>query len=84
MPQWMATLIGVGFTLLGNLAITAYFFGRISQSVESNKQTCDEREKAIAEELKHQSGDMRDQWGHIGNLRADMGKVKGKLGINGA
>lgn len=59
-------------TVLTNAIVTAYYYGRLSQRVESNEK-----------ELDHQADDMRNQWGHIGDLRADMGKVKGKLGVNG-
>lgn len=68
----MATVLGIAVTVMSNAIVTAYFYGRLSQRVESNEK-----------ELDHQSNDMRNQWGHIGDLRADMGKVKGKLGVNG-
>jgi membrane protein implicated in regulation of membrane protease activity len=73
MPGWAATLVVGAFTVLTNAIVTAYYYGRLSQRVDTN-----------SDELKHQADDMRNQWGHIGDLRADVGKVKGKLGINGA
>lgn len=68
----MATVLVGALTVLTNAIVTAYYYGRLSQRVESNEK-----------ELDHQADDMRNQWGHIGDLRADMGKVKGKLGVNG-
>ncbi len=73
MPTWLATILGIAFTVLSNAVVTAYYYGRLAQRVESNEK-----------ELNHQADDMRNQWGHIGDLRADMGKVKGKIGVNGA
>ena len=73
MPAWLATVMVGALTVLTNGIVTAYYYGRLSQRVESNEK-----------ELDHQSDDMRNQWGHIGDLRADMGKIKGKLGVNGA
>ena len=73
MPGWVATLIVGAFTVLMNGIVTAYYYGRLSQRVDSHQ-----------ERLESQANDMRNQWGHIGDLRADMGKVKGKLGVNGA
>jgi hypothetical protein len=62
-----------GITVLTNAIVTAYYYGRLSQRVESNEK-----------ELDHQANDMRTQWGHIGDLRSDMGKVKGRLQMNGS
>lgn len=72
MPTWLATVLVGTVSVMANAILTAYYYGRLSQRVESNEK-----------ELDHQADDMRNQWGHIGDLRADMGKVKGKLGVNG-
>lgn len=73
MPTWLATVLVGSLTILCNAIVTAYYYGRLSQRVESNEK-----------ELDHQADDMRNQWGHIGDLRADMGKVKGRLQMNGS
>ncbi len=73
MPAWVATLLVGGFTVGTNLLVTAYYFGRLSQRVENLEQ-----------QSKDGSRERENQWGHINDLRADMGKVKGKLGVNGA
>jgi hypothetical protein len=84
MPTWAATLL-VGFcTVLTNLIVTAFYFGKLAQRVESNEKELDRQAKDLGDKIDHQADDMRNQWGHIGDLRADMGKVKGKLGVNGA
>jgi hypothetical protein len=84
MPSWAATLLVGACTVLTNLIVTAFYFGKLSQRVESNEKEMDRQGKELAAKLDHQADDMRNQWGHIGDLRADMGKVKGKLGVNGA
>lgn len=72
MPPWAATLIVGGFTILTNALILAYYFGRLSQRVDTN-------DRQIAD-----IGDDQDsQWSHINDLRADVGKIKGKIGVNG-
>lgn len=72
MPAWAVALIGGAGAVFGNALVTAYFYGRLSQRVESNEK-----------DLDNHAQDMRDQQTNIGNLRADMGKVKGHLGLNG-
>jgi len=77
MAQWLATVIVGAVSLVGNLLATAYFYGRLSQRVENlgNEFTVHEREQREEE---------RNQWGHIVDLRSDVGKLKGHAGINGS
>lgn len=73
MPAWVATLVVAGITLVGNALITAYFFGSLAQRVKNVEQIVEKHDV-----------DERQQWEHIGELRENVAKVKGKLGINGA
>ena len=72
MPTWAATLIVGAVTVLCNALLTAFYYGRLSERVDGHTK-----------ELAANDTDQNNQWGHINDLRADMGKVKGKLSING-
>jgi hypothetical protein len=72
MPPWVATLLVGGITVGTNLLVTAYYYGRLSQRVDTHEKEISEGSAARA-----------DQWRHINDTRADVAKIKGKLGING-
>jgi len=73
MPPWVATLLVGGVTVGTNLLVTAYYYGRLAQRVDNH-----------AADIKEGKDARTQQWGHINDLRADVGKIKGKLGINGS
>ena len=72
MPGWVATLLVGGFTVLVNGLLTAYYYGRLSQTVDSHEKRLDKSES-----------ENNDQWFNINDLRENVGKIKGKLGLNG-
>ena len=73
MPPWVATLL-VGFvTVLLNALLMAYYYGQLSQTVKNH-----------AELHARLASEQAAQWSHINILREDLGKIKGKLGLNGA
>lgn len=72
MPGWIATLLVGGFTVLVNGLLTAYYYGRLSQTVDSHEKRLDKTET-----------ESNDQWYHINDIRESVGKIKGALKING-
>ena len=73
MPTWAATLLVGTFTVITNLIVTAYYAGRMTTRVENLE--------AFAKKADESEN---DQWSKINTLREDVGKIKGKVGINGA
>jgi hypothetical protein len=72
MPTWAATLLVGTFTVITNALVVAYYAGRMTTRVENLEafaKNADESEK--------------DQWSKINRLREDVGKLKGKVGLNG-
>jgi hypothetical protein len=41
MPTWMATLVIGGLSLVCNLAVTAYYYGRLAQTVADHTKELD-------------------------------------------
>jgi hypothetical protein len=72
MPTWLATLLVGCVTVAANALLTAYYYGRLSERVEGHRQT-----------LKRHEEENEDREERINTLRENMGKVKGKLGMNG-
>ena len=72
MPQWVATLLVAFVSVVINALLIAYYYGQLSQTVKNHEASFASNER-----------EQENQWSHINDLRADMGKVKGKLGING-
>jgi len=73
MPPWGATFLAGLVPVLFNALLLAYYYGRLSQTVKNH-----------AELHARLASEQSDQWSHINTLREDMGKIKGKLGLNGA
>lgn len=73
MQPWVATLLVGGVTIAVNALLTAYYYGRLTQRVDTHDTSIQEGKEA-----------RERQWSHINDLRADVGKIKGKIGINGA
>lgn len=80
MPTWIGPVVGAVVSILVNALLLAFFFGRLTQKVDGFTREIEEV-KGDVEERRESD---RDQWKEINNLRADMGKVKGKVGMNGA
>ena len=59
--------------ILVNLLVVAYYAGGINRGQKEHERRLDASDEAE-----------KNQWSAIGDLREDMGKVKGKLGMNGA
>ncbi len=72
MPPWVATLLVGAVTVATNALLLAYYYGRLSARVDQHDEAIDKREKS----------DER-QWMQINDLREDVGRLKGKAGING-
>lgn len=69
--NWSTIVIG-GITLVSNLLVTAYFYGGLSREVKNHGELIEDASK-----------DRREQWRNINRMREDVGRVKGKLGLNG-
>lgn len=72
MPTWLATLVIGGLTLVCNLAITAYYYGRLSQTVADHER-----------QLTYSQNDRDNLWREVSKLGRGLEKVKGKVGVNG-
>lgn len=59
-------------TIVANLLITAFFFGSHSRAIKDHDK-----------QFEDNASDRQNQWEAIGNIREDIGKVKGHLRING-
>lgn len=65
------------------IAIAAYVYGKLTQSVSSLGDGLKAESSNRETDIERIDEDQKEQWGVIGNMREDLGKVKGKLGING-
>lgn len=72
MPGWGVTLLGVGISVVSNFVIIAFFFGGLTQRVKNVEKDCEDQKEVE-----------RDQWQDINRIDRELGKVKGKLQING-
>jgi hypothetical protein len=72
MPGWGPALTASALSLVGNFVIIAFFFGGLAQRV-----------KNVEEDCKDSKGTQREQWQSINRIDRDLGRVKGKLQMNG-
>jgi hypothetical protein len=65
---WAAVLV----TLIVNLMLAAWIGGGLNQKIENNTLA-----------IKALDGEQDDQWAHINRNRENIGRIKGRLGLNG-
>lgn len=73
MATWLATLLVAAISLVGNVVVTAFYYGKLSQRVDTHET-----------QITALDDSQKDQWTHINSSRESIAKIKGALGINGA
>ena len=66
MPQWLATLVIGGLSLVCNIAVTAYYYGRLAQTVANHAQAIDASER-----------DRKDIWRTLTKVQVDAARLHG-------
>lgn len=64
MPAWLATLVIGGLSLICNLAVTAYYYGRLAQTVADNSKQIDKLGR-----------DRDDVWRTISQIQVDAARI---------
>lgn len=78
--HWL-TFIGGVFV---QAVIAAFVYGKLTQTVSGHSAGLAAETKEREKEVARIDDDQRNQWSQINKSREDIGKLKGKIGINGA
>lgn len=82
MAQWILAALGIA-TALGNLWISAYYYGRLIQKVSAHGESIlrlDDETKDLERKF---YADSAEQWRSIGKMSTDIAKIQGRMGVNG-